>query len=123
MIVLDEQLMDPRIVGDFQNWYKGAVGAILDLRPRTQIDDGAIPTLLRRVKQPTFITINYSDFWQVVEANKDYRIICLKLSGDRSLEVPDLVRDVLKMKEFSTKRARMGKVISWSDGRVSYYEW
>jgi len=31
------------------------------------------------------------------------------------------VRDLLKRKEFSTKKARMGKVISWSDGRVSYY--
>jgi hypothetical protein len=122
MIVLDEQLMDPRIVGDFQNWYKGAVTTILDLRPRTRIDDDAIPTLLRRVKQPTFVTINYSDFWQIIEPGKDYCIICLKLSGERSLEVPDLVREVLQMKEFSTKKARMGKVISWSDGRVSYYE-
>jgi len=121
MIVLDEQLMDPQIIEDFENWYKGAVITILDLRPRTQIGDDAIPTLLRKVKQPTFITINYSDFWKVVAASKDYCIICLKLSGGRSLEVSELARGVLKMKEFSTKKARMGKVISWSDDKMSYY--
>jgi hypothetical protein len=121
MIVLDEQLMYPPIIEDFESWYKGAVTTVLDLRPRTQIDDDAIPTLLRTIKQPTFITINYTDFWKSVAASRDYCIICLKLSGDRSLEVSSLVRDLLKMKEFSTKKARMGKVISWSDGRVSYY--
>ncbi len=122
MIVLDEQLMDPQIVAEFQNWYKGAVATILDLRPRTQIYDDAIPTLLRKVKQPTFVTINYSDFWKVVEADKNYCVICLKLSGERSLEVPRLIQAILKMKEFSTKKARMGKVVSWSDGKVSFYE-
>ncbi len=122
MIVLDEQLMDPRIVEAFQHWHKGAVITILDLQPRAQIDDDAIPALLRKVRQPTFVTINYSDFWQIVEPGKDYCIICLKLSGDRSLEIPALIRGLLKMKEFATKKARMGKVISWSDGRVSYYE-
>ncbi len=121
MIVLDEQLMDPQIIEDFESWYKGAVATIPDLRPRTQIDDDAVPTLLRTIKQPIFITINYTDFWKSVAASRDYCIICLKLSGDRSLEVSSLVRDLLKMKEFSTKKARMGKVISWSDGRVSYY--
>jgi len=121
MIVLDEQLISPKIIRNFESWYKGAVTTVLNLRPRTQIDDDAIPTLLRTIKQPTFITINYTDFWKSVAASRDYCIICLKLSGDRSLEVSLLVRDLLKMKEFSTKKARMGKVISWSDGRVSCY--
>ncbi|MCI0389308.1 MAG: hypothetical protein MOB07_11175 [Acidobacteria bacterium] len=121
MIVLDEQLMDPRIIEDFEKWYKGSVTTILDLRPHTQIKDDAIPTLLRNVKQPTFITINFADFWKAAAASKDYCIICLKLSGGRSLEVPELVRELLKMKEFSRKKARMGKVIYWNSGRVSYY--
>ena len=120
MIVLDEQLIDPRIVESIEGWYKGSVISILDLRPQTRILDDAIPTLLRRAKQPTFITINYSDFWKVIPASPDYSIICLKLPAERSLEVPSLVRDLLKMKDFSTKKKRVGKVISWSDGNVSY---
>ncbi|MBS1789784.1 MAG: hypothetical protein JST85_18820 [Acidobacteria bacterium] len=122
MIVLDEQLIDPKIVENFQHWYKGFVTNILDLGPRTQVDDDAIPTLLRAVKQPTFVTINYSDFWKKAKVSRSYCIICLKLSGERSREVPRLVQSLLKMKEYSTKRARMGKVISWSDGKINHNE-
>jgi hypothetical protein len=98
MIVLDEQLLKPRIVADFQSWYKGTVITILDLRPHTQINDDAIPSLLRKVKQPTFVTINYADFWKIVKADKVYCIICLKLPGERSREVAALIHDLLKMK-------------------------
>jgi len=122
MIVLDEQLMDPQIRADFADWYKGTVVTILTLRPRTQIDDDAIPTLLRSVRQPTFVTINYTDFWKLIAADKAYCIVCLKISGARSLDVSALVADLLKRKEFATKRRRMGKVISWRDGKVTYYE-
>ncbi|MGH9840507.1 MAG: hypothetical protein ACREEM_17145 [Blastocatellia bacterium] len=121
MIVLDEQLMKPKIKAEIESWYKGRVITILDLRPQTQIDDDVIPTLLRTTKQPTFITINYFDFWTTRHAGNNYCIVCLKLSGNRTREVPALVRELLKMKEFSTKKARMGKVISWSDGKVNYY--
>ncbi len=121
MIVLDEQLLDTRIIEDFGRWYKGAVITVLDLRPKTQINDDAIPSLLRKVKQPTFITINYTDFWKKIATSNDYGVVCLKLSSERSLEASDLVRGLFKMKEFSIKKARMGKVISWSDGKVSYY--
>ena len=121
MVVLDEQLMKPKIKAEIESWYKGRIITILDLRPQTQIDDDVIPTLLRTAKQPTFITINYTDFWKALPASEGYCIICLKLSGNRTREVPALVRGLFKMKEFSTKKARMGKVVSWSDGKVSYY--
>ena len=122
MIVLDEQLIDPQIAAEIQRRYKGAVINILDLRPQTQINDDVIPSLLRRVRQPTFVTINYVDFWKIVKANHAYCVICLKLPGERSREVPALVQHLLKMKEFSTKRTRMGKVISWRDGKINFYE-
>ena len=63
MIVLDEQLNDAQIASDIARWYRGAVVSLQELRPRTRILDDAVPTLLRAAKQPTFVTVNYKDFW------------------------------------------------------------
>jgi hypothetical protein len=62
MIVLDEQLIKPQIVAGFARWYKGTVTTILEMRPATRVLDDAVPTLLRTVRDPTFVTINYKDF-------------------------------------------------------------
>lgn len=122
MIVLDEQICRARIFQDISRWYKGAVICIKDLRPHTRILDDAMPELLRRLKQPTFVTIKYDDFWKIMPAHSGYCIVCLKLTEDRSYETPALLRALLKRAEFSTKRQRMGKVISVRDWRVTYYD-
>jgi predicted GTPase len=44
-------------------WYRGSVIIIKQLRPGTVIKDEAIPALLRRAKQPTFVTINHTDLY------------------------------------------------------------
>ena len=62
MIVLDEQLADARIVAAIERWYRGKVINILDVRPHTRVLDDVIGVLLLRLKDPTFITINYHDF-------------------------------------------------------------
>ncbi len=66
MIVLDEQLLGLNLDQDIASWYAGAVLFITDLRPGTIIKDDAIPALLRRQQQPTFVTINERDFWRKV---------------------------------------------------------
>jgi hypothetical protein len=58
MIVLDEQLLGRDLDGEIGKWYQGAVLFVTDLRPGTVIKDEAIPGLLRRQRQPTFVTIN-----------------------------------------------------------------
>lgn len=40
------------------------------LRPHSIIKDDSIPALLQELKQPTFITINYSDFWRKIAAHQ-----------------------------------------------------
>ncbi|HEX8844216.1 MAG TPA: hypothetical protein VF791_06215 [Pyrinomonadaceae bacterium] len=112
MIVLDEQLNDAQIARDIARWYKGAVINILQLRPHTRIFDDAVPTILRTIKQPTFVTINYTDFWKIVPASDDYCIICFKLSATGMYLIPELLRRVLSLEEFRTKRLRMGAVVS-----------
>lgn len=121
MIVLDEQLNDAQIALDIARWYKGSVINILHLRPQTQVLDDAVSTLLRTVKQPTFVTINYTDFWRVLPASDAYCIVSFKLPAARMYEVPDLLREVLSLPPYRAKRDRMGCVISWRNGVVEDY--
>jgi hypothetical protein len=122
MIVLDEQLNDPLIIKAIERWYPGQVVTINAARPDTRIHDDEIPELLHHLKSPIFLTINYTDFWRKLPAHRRYCAICLKLSIERKKEVPAVLRELLKLDNFDTKRKLMGKVISVSEGIVRYYE-
>jgi hypothetical protein len=52
MIVLDEQLQGLGLEDTLAGWY---------------------------LRQLTFVTINYTDFWRRVPADKSYCIVCLEL--------------------------------------------
>ncbi|MDQ3754436.1 MAG: hypothetical protein M3371_06860 [Acidobacteriota bacterium] len=94
---------------------------ILHLRPQTQVLDDAVSTLLCTAKQPTFVTINYTDFWRVIPASAAYCLVCFKLPTRRAPEVPGLLREILSLPQYRTKRDRMGCVISWRNGVVADY--
>jgi hypothetical protein len=121
LIVLDEQLNDEQIIEAIEQWYQGKVTTVQALRPNTLIKDDAIPSLLLRQKQPTFVTINYFDFWPKAPKHSAYCLICCKLPTERKLEVPDLLRRVLQLPEFDTWRKRAGKIISVTDLEVRYF--
>ena len=121
MIVLDEQLADPQIIRSIKRWYKGKVISIIDVRPRTSVLDDVIPVLLRLLSAPTFVTINHRHFWRRIAASPDYCVICLKLPADRSLELPEALREVLSQPKWRTKRGRLGNVIFFSNRRIAYY--
>ena len=121
MIVLDEQLSDSRIITSIEKWYKGAVLIINELRPKTLIKDDNISQLLLTVNQPTFVTINYKDFWRVISAHKKYSVFCFYLSSEYTLEVSETLRELFQLEEFRTKAARMGKVISVREN-IEWYE-
>jgi hypothetical protein len=65
MIVLDEQLQGLGLEEAIVRWYRGAVFVVKKLRPGRVIKDEAIPTLLRQLKQPTFITARFRFQWTV----------------------------------------------------------
>jgi predicted ATPase len=94
MIVLDEQLLGRGLERDFAQWYRGTVQFITDLRPHTLIKDEAIPVLLRRQAQPTFVTINERDFWRQVATDQRYCIVCFVLSDARAREIPLAFEDL-----------------------------
>jgi hypothetical protein len=111
MIVLDEQLQGLGLEEAIARWYRGAVFVVKNLRPGRVIKDETIPTLLRQLKSPTFITIDYLDFWRYVPADNFCCTVCLVLPIEQVEEIPARLRQLLRLPEFKTKKARMGKVI------------
>lgn len=84
------------------------------MRPATLIHDETIPTLLHQAKQLTFVTINVDDFWKKALANRNYsivaiEIVAIELEQGQALQVPLLIRRLLRLPAFRTKVARMGK--------------
>jgi len=121
MIVLDEELQGLGLEQAIARWYRGAVLVVKQLRPGTVIKDEAVPTLLRRAKQPTFVTINHYDFWRRISAEPSFCLVCFKLTADQAQEIPAILRRLLLLPEFRTKRERMGKVASVSRRGIQYY--
>lgn len=122
MIILDENVHRRAVSEDIERWYPGQVVSITDLRPRSTIKDEAVSTLLRRAKEPTFVTTNTTDYWNKIELSPAYCVILFVLPNERISEIPALLRDVLRLDPFKTKAARMGKIIRWTPTRIEYYE-
>lgn len=111
MIVLDEQLLGRQLEVEIGRWYRGTVRFIHELRPQTVVKDDAIPQLLRRQRQPTFVTINEREFWHKVAISSHFCVVCLTLPDSRVNEIPTALRTLLQRPEFKTKAKRIGKVI------------
>jgi hypothetical protein len=122
MILLDENVHQQSIMASIAAWYRGQVRSLMTLRPNTLIKDEAIPMVLHRVRQPTFVTTNVADFWRRVPAHPRYSIVCVALPNERLHELPSLLRQLLRLPEFNTKAKRKGKVIRVSPSQLQYYE-
>ncbi|NOX60858.1 MAG: hypothetical protein GXP42_02755 [Chloroflexi bacterium] len=121
MIVVDENIHDRRIMDAILDWYPGKVVSITSLRPGTIIKDDAIPGLLLKTSQPTFVTINVEDFWKKVSAHDGYCIVTIALPVERSREAPLLLRRLFRSPPFNNRAKRMGKVIRLAATRIEYY--
>jgi hypothetical protein len=122
MIVLDEHLNDLGVQMAIRSWYRARVCTVLDLRPGTVIKDDAVPHLLRMLRQPTFLTLNWKLFWQRAAAHADLCIICFVLPTQQSHEMSPLLRRLLRLPEFKTRSDRMGRVAHINGDRVAYYQ-
>ncbi len=121
MIVLDEQLLGRNLEVEVARWYRGAVCFITDLRPNTIIKDDAIPQLLQLQNQPTFVTINVTDFWGKITADNRFCVVCFALPDSQAREISSRLRALLGHSLFATKNERVGKVIRVAGSQVSYY--
>lgn len=121
MIVLDEQLLGRGIETAISHWYPGAVTFLIDLRPHTVIKDDAAPILLKGQPEPTFVTINVTDFWQQVAITQQFCVVCVAVPDSRSDQVSGLLRRLLRRAEFHTKAKRMGCVVRITESSAAYY--
>jgi hypothetical protein len=122
MITVDANLHDRRIIKAISTWYSGRVVSVVTLRPGTVIKDEAIPALLLKARQPTFVTINVTEFWRKVRPHRACCIVAIALPRERTREVPDLLRRLFRLPAFQTKASRMGKVIRPALDRIEFYE-
>jgi hypothetical protein len=76
-------------------WYRGNVCFITDLRPNSIIKDEAIPMLLQKETQSTFITINERDFWRKVAINESFCLVCFTFPDSKAKEISLIARDLI----------------------------
>jgi hypothetical protein len=103
-------------------WYEGEVVSIKTLRPNTVIKDEAIPFLLSKQKQPTFVT----DRCNAAFGRKSNRIRSFASSASALPitdfgEFPLLLRRLFRTEGFRTKRERMGKVALVTETTIRFY--
>jgi len=121
VIVLDEHSMGLGLDREVRAWYEGRVCYITDLRPDTVIKDEAIPSLLLRERQPTFVTGDVTGFWHKVKPHPNFCIVCFGLPTERWHRIPLLLRHLFRTEGFRTKRERMGKVALVTETTVRFY--
>ena len=118
-IILDEQIFDTEVLIPLTQWITAQ--RLRDLRPDQVIKDERVPTLLRELRQPTFVTIDMG-FWNARLRDPRYCILCFQLPNNEQRVIPGLLRRLLRMSEFATKAARMGKVARVSTMQVDYWQ-
>jgi hypothetical protein len=118
-IILDDQLADIAIRGRLAQWTRAQ--RLRDLRPGEVIKDERVPTILRELRQPTFVTIDMG-FWNARLRDARYCILCFPLRSDEQRAIPGLLKHLLRMSEFATKAARMGKVARVSQSHTDYWQ-
>ena len=121
MIVLDENLIGLEIETRLARWYPGRICFVTELRPNSVIKDESVTVLLQRELQPTFVTINETDFWRRAAMTNAFCIVCAALPDWRATEVPVLIRRLLRHPQFRTKKLRMGKVVRLTAEGAFYY--
>jgi hypothetical protein len=118
-IILDEQIFDTDVLIPLTKWITAQ--RLRDVRPDQVIKDERVPMLLRELRQPTFVTIDMG-VWNARLRDVRYCILCFPLRNDEQRKIPGLLRRLLRMSEFATKAARMGKVARVSPMQVDYWQ-
>jgi hypothetical protein len=83
--------------------------------------DDAVPLLLRRVRYPSFVTINVNDFWRRMAPDDHFAILCFSLSHSQARAISSLLRRLFTTDAFRTRRNRVGKIARVSLQQVQYY--
>ena len=117
--VLDDQL-DPRDVRNpISRW--STARFLREVRPGSVVKDDRVPVVLRALRTPTFISID-AGFYRRTGRDHRYCILFFALRSDEQDAIPALLRRLLRLPEFRTRAARMGKVARVSRDHVSWWQ-
>jgi hypothetical protein len=118
-ILMDEHLSRTEVLEPLQQWTTAQ--KIEDLAPNETFKDDRILQVLRRQKQPTFVTLD-AGFYHRKYCDRRYCLIYFVLPHQEQHRLPGLLRQLFRLPEFKTKAARMGKVVRVSRKRVEFWQ-
>ena len=104
---LDDHLDENEVHARIRRW--STAPYLRDVRPHQVIKDDRVPTVLRALRTPTFITID-DRFQGRSWCDRCYCILFFALRSDEQAEIHPLLRRLVRLPEFRTRAARMGKV-------------
>lgn len=120
MFVIDASLADELVLKPIQKI--ATTRSVRDLRLYEIVKDDRVPVLLRELSSPIFITIDEAGFWRRRLCDRSYCILCFALNKNQQKLIPSMLRQLLRLPEFKTKTARMGKVARLSLANIQYYQ-
>jgi len=120
LIVVDEHLSYDDVTQALQNWITAEQIGV-ELRGAKGLSDEQIPSLLRRLKRRTFITID-KVFYNRKLCDNVYCLIYFHLAMEQQNQIPILLRRLFRIEGFRGVRERMGKVIHVSSEQIRYYQ-
>lgn len=106
--IVDEHLAKNAVLEPLRKRYK--VEPLQELRPDERVLDDRVPAILCTLRQPTFLTLDRG-FWDRALCHEGYGILFFDLPTEQQHRIPEMLREVLQKPEFSTRAARMGKVV------------
>ena len=109
LIVVDEHLSYGDVTQAFQKWITAEQIGV-ELRGAKGLSDEQIPSLLRRLKRRTFITID-KIFYSPKLCDNAYCLIYFHLAMEQQNQISILLRRLFRIEGFRSVRERMGKVI------------
>jgi hypothetical protein len=117
--VLDDQLDREDVRDPIVRW--STARFLREFRPGEVIKDDRARSILRSLRTPTFVTID-DGFWNQTYRDRRYCILHFALRADEQRDIPALLRRLLRLPEFRTRAARMGKVARVSRERVIWWQ-
>jgi hypothetical protein len=119
LFVLDEHLDEGLVRDQLLRWTTARY--VHDIRPGEVVKDDRILSILPTLRTPTFVTSD-DFFWKRTHCNSRYCIVFVALRGRNHSRVPDLLRRLLRLPEFRSRAARMGKVVHLGEDHVRWWQ-
>jgi hypothetical protein len=117
--ILDDQLALGDVLGLLRR--RVTVAYLREVRRDQVIKDERVASILHTIKHPTFITIDDA-FWDRRLRHNGYCMLYFVLRHDEQRDLPELLHRLLRLPEFRTRAARMGRVARVSREQVLFWQ-